>query len=381
MLISWLAEDGYHVGVVRQVLSARKMLVETAFSSHSIHIVDTAEISGLSINYHLDFQFDGYSKTNMVVLPSETVLAYHLNRPRLYPQQLSSTDKVWSPLIMSDMVGGAGTPVTSYPPQQLPSNLEGEEFYRGHVIDAFSDGLRVVKVNAVGNGEEMLGLQEHFYVLVRNEHLGYSYKGNMPNYWIRRGGHYDQHGQNLALGNLSWHEHEAAAYLTNYGKQRFFGIKGNEEDIYAYNRNYLSAQQYDGVFVLYAKNGNMQVGLANLIEPELLQVQQLDGTSETLSADAIQEVLVLHHPDYASNGKQVSIAPADFQALNRDVLSTIVDNNDVFEDDMLLGRVVLVLTGGWRVVEVSSAQEEDGAEFPLETPLFGLANTSSWSTE
>ena len=241
-----------------------------------------------------------------------------------------------------------------------------------------SDGLRVVKVNAVGNGELMQDLQHQFYVLVRGEHLGYGYEGDRPSYWVTRGGYYAEHGQNLEIGGINWHGHEAAVYLNNYGKQRFFGIKGSEAELYRHNRDYLGTAHYDGVFVLYEKNGRMQVGLASLSEPGLLSVQHMDGTSETMGATAIKEVLVMHHSDYAGGGRQVSVFPTDIKPLNAEEFDGIFDNNDVFEDDVLLARIVLVLTGGGGVVEVSSAQEEDGEVFPLETPILGLVNEDSW---
>ena len=209
-----------------------------------------------------------------------------------------------------------------------------------------SDGLRVVKVNAVGNGELMQDLQHQFYVLVRGEHLGYGYEGDRPSYWVTRGGYYAEHGQNLEIGGINWHGHEAAVYLNNYGKQRFFGIKGSEAELYRHNRDYLGTAHYDGVFVLYEKNGRMQVGLASLSEPGLLSVQHMDGTSETMGATAIKEVLVMHHSDYAGGGRQVSVFPTDIKPLNAEEFDGIFDNNDVFEDDVLLARIVLVLTGG-----------------------------------
>ena len=108
----------------------------------------------------------------------------------------------------------------------------------------------------------------------------------------------------------------------------------------------------------------------------------MDGTSETMGATEIKDVLVVHHSDYAGGGRQVSISPTDMQPLNAEEFDDIFDNfdnNEVFEDDVLLARVVMVLTGGWRLIEISSAQEDDGEVFPLEPPILGLVNEDSWS--
>ena len=372
VLISWLAEGGYHVGIVRRALSARKMLVEAAFSVHRAHIVDIAEVSGVMLA-NWGSNYEGTRGNKHLSLPSEGVLAYHRNAvSRSSLQQLPSQHKVWLPLIIQNMQGDDSVlPPAAYDPsRQLPPVSVGEEFYRGYLIAVLSDGLRVVKVNVIGNSELTQNLQHQFYVLVRGEHLGYGYEEDTPHAhnWLMRGSHYDKHGQNLEVGGINWHGHEAAAYLNNYGKQRFFGSKDSEAENYYSNRDNLGTMQYDGVFVLYEKNARLQVGLASLSAPDLLSVQHIDGTSDTTGATAIKGVLVVHHPDYAGGGRQVSISPTDMRPLNAEELDSIFA-----EDDVLLARIVLVLTGGLRVVEVRSVPKKGTVK-----TLLGLVHEDSW---
>ena len=331
------------------------MWVETAFSDHKAHVVDVAQVSGIALDANIK-----YAHRN-VIFTSEGVLAYH------YPSAInplagrSLKHSAWLPLIEQGMLQGKDRWNSS---QQLPPTVFDEEFYRGYMVDFFSDGLAVVAVKSVGVGKNKRDLQQPFYVLVRDEHLGHT-SGN-----TEMGGSYDEHGKNLNIGDITWHSHEAAIYLNNYGKQRFFGIKGDDTEAYHYYGNALGTVDYDGVFVLYEKNDIQQVGLASLVKPELLRVQHIDGTSETIRASAIKDVLVVHHPDYAGDGRQVSLTPADFRPLSAE--HDDVFGDEVYEDDRLLARVVLVLTGGWRVVEVSKAQEGDGEVFQLDTPVLGL---------
>lgn len=375
VVISWLAENGYNVGVVQRALSARKMLVETAFSADRLSVIAVDDISGtMFTNWNINY-------TNLdLSLPSEVVLAYHhVDVPRALSELLPSKHKKWLPLIEQKTVheNSPVTPVVWDSSQQLPPIMVGEEFYHGDMVIAFTDGLQVIEINAVGSDVSKQDLQHPLYVLVHREHLGY--RGEDSRSIARGNVTYDQHGQNLAIdiSDINWHSHEAAIYLNNYGKQRFFGIKGSEADLYHYNRGYLNARHYDGVFVRYEKNGNMQVGLASLTAPGLLSVQHTDGSNETVNTAEIKDVLIVHHSDYASDGRQLTISPSDMQPLNAETLNNIIDNDEVFEDDMLLARVVLVLTDGWRVVEVSNVQEDDGEIFPLETPILGLVNVYS----
>ena len=144
------------------------MLVEAAFFVNPTHIVDIAEVSGVMLT-NWNANYVGTGGNRYLSLPSEGVLAYHHNAvPRPSLEMLPPKHKAWIPLIIQNMqVGSSVLPDTWDSSQQPLPAVVGEELYRGYLIAVLSDGLRVIKVNAVGNGKLMQNLQHQFYVLVR----------------------------------------------------------------------------------------------------------------------------------------------------------------------------------------------------------------------
>ena len=358
-LITFIKDSGSaHIGIVYSYNydnPSRLVVANTVSQKHTegepLTIITTDQVSGILFNEnYVDGDSDpnsesllnrGYANYNDSLHTGRLLFTRHSVEPDWYHRLI---DDIWVLDMFDD---------TWLADRTRTKKILGTAFWLN-----FSDGYRLVEVSHV-----VPFIFPPSSSVIEWDEIDWSIIGN-TDVLI--------HTDNLITAppnDFYWYRKEVN--LNSYDEQFFFGIIVDETYIYHDNRDYLNATHYDGMFVLYEKNANKQVGLASLTESGQLSVQHIDGSSETVSTAEIKEVLVVNHYDYEDGGLQIGISPSSMQPLNAD---EVVDNDKVFEDDMLLARVVLVLTDGWRVVEVSNVQEEDGEAFPLETPIMGLLN-------